>query len=80
MSGRPPAILNRRDDSNGEDRFTVHPKADVAAFFLSIPKPSHSKRALNTNWIATDDVLKELEIHPGDELLSLRIAAWSRSQ
>lgn len=47
-----------------------HPKADVAAMYVSLPKETEIQ-LLTTNLLATDEILQEFEIHPGDELLCL---------
>ena len=55
--------------------YTAHPTADVAVIDVAIPSDSTlaeiGSNITNVNWLATDDFLKSIGIHPGDELMCL---------
>ena len=52
--------------------WTRHPEADVAAIFVSLPKDIvDSQRWLDAGLLAGDDVFKDRDIQPGDELMCL---------
>ncbi len=52
--------------------YTTHPTADVAAIDIDMPKDTILAQLggniTNVNWLATDDFLTNIAIHPGDEL------------
>jgi hypothetical protein len=59
---------------NGKNTYIVHPTADVAVIDISLPTDSivfQTRRITNINWLATDDFVRDLGLHPGDELLCL---------
>jgi hypothetical protein len=55
--------------------YTAHPTADVAVIDLTLPNDSiiaqRGSNVTNVNWLATDEFLASIDIHPGDELLCL---------
>jgi V8-like Glu-specific endopeptidase len=53
-----------------EALWTEHPHADVAVMYVALPKDIDIA-LLPTNLLATDDILKKFEIHPGDRLSCL---------
>ncbi|MGC2476180.1 MAG: trypsin-like peptidase domain-containing protein [Candidatus Sulfotelmatobacter sp.] len=60
--------------SNGKNIYTVHPTADVAAIDIGLPKDSivaQLESMTNINWLATDEFVNDINLHPGDELLCL---------
>jgi hypothetical protein len=57
-------------DKNGDALYVKHQTADVAAMYLRIPT-ALAIPLLGTNLIASDKTIRDLEIHPGDELLCL---------
>ena len=56
--------------SKKEELWQRHPKMDVAAMFIRLPK-NVVTTLLTTDFLIDDSKLKEYEIHPGLELLSL---------
>ena len=68
-----PFLLKIRD--RGRKLYTEHASADVAAIDVDLPSESIMAQLegniATPNWFATDDFLKDIAIHPGDELLSL---------
>src|SRR5258708_3076054 len=60
---------------NGKPLYTEHPTEDVAAIDVVLPKESITfemgANIANPNWFASDAFLRDIEIHPGDELLTL---------
>lgn len=56
-------------------RWVRHPEVDVALMNVDLPdfvsKQAEEIPFLSTNMLADDELMAELEIHPGDELLSL---------
>ncbi|RJQ62264.1 MAG: serine protease [Stygiobacter sp.] len=55
---------------NGHPLWTKHPEVDVAAMYVGIPDDIVFD-LLPTNFLATDTILQEFQIHPGDELFCL---------
>lgn len=55
---------------NGKPIWIRHPKVDVAAMRIGIPRDADI-HIVTTNLFATDNTIKEFEIHPGDELFIL---------
>ena len=53
-----------------EPLWTQHPHADVAVMYVALPKDVDIQ-LLPTDLLATDDILKQFEIHPGDRLSCL---------
>jgi hypothetical protein len=60
---------------NGVALYTVHPSEDVAAIDVALPNDSiivqMGGSITNILWLANDAFLKQIEIHPGDELFCL---------
>jgi hypothetical protein len=58
---------------NGSPLWTHHPdpSVDVAAMYVRLPQTAYMPLLLPTYFLATDTVLSEFEIHPGDELICL---------
>lgn len=54
----------------GKPLWVRHPKGDVAAMRLGLPQDIDI-HMITTDLFATDDMLNEFEIHPGDELFVL---------
>lgn len=50
--------------------YKKHPSADVAVMYLRMPV-EYEFRLLTVQFLATDERLRQLELHPGDELLCL---------
>jgi hypothetical protein len=50
--------------------WTQHPQADVAVMYIALPNDIDIQ-LLPTDLLATDDILKQFEIHPGDRLSCL---------
>jgi hypothetical protein len=63
----PVTIPIRRDT---EKLWTQHPHADVAVMYVALPKDTDIQ-LLPTDLLATDEILKQFEIHPGDRLSCL---------
>ena len=63
----PFSIPIRHED---KELWTKHPKVDVAAMRIAIPEEVKTT-LLPTTLLANDDILSQLEIRPGDELLVL---------
>lgn len=61
--------------SEGKNIYVVHPTADVAVIDIVLPTDSIINQIANSltniNWLATDDFLSDISIHPGDDLLCL---------
>lgn len=55
---------------NGKPLWIKHPEVDVAAMNVPLPKELRIT-LLPTFFLATDSLISEFEIHPGDELLCL---------
>jgi S1-C subfamily serine protease len=55
---------------NGRPTWVRHSEADVAAMYVSLPEGALTQ-FLPAELFATDKVLTELEIHPGDEVFAL---------
>jgi len=68
-----PFRLKIRDKE--KDLFTTHLTADVAVIDVALPNDAiivqRGSLITNVNWLATDEFLTGLDIHPGDELLCL---------
>lgn len=56
--------------NNGIPLWVRHPQVDVAAMRTALPQDADIQ-IFSTDLLATDKMLEELEIHPGDELLVL---------
>ena len=63
-----PTQIHIRD--HGKNLYVKHPNADVAAMYVSLPNELDIPLP-SLSYLATDDQLQALEIHPGDELLCL---------
>jgi S1-C subfamily serine protease len=63
-----PFNINIRE--NGKRLWVRHPRVDVAAMRIRVPIDADIQM-VTTNLLATDKMLEEFEIHPGDELLVL---------
>jgi S1-C subfamily serine protease len=57
-------------DHSGTDLFLKHETADVSVMYVRLPKEVEVP-LIGTNLIVDDKTIKDLEIHPGDELLCL---------
>jgi hypothetical protein len=61
--------------ANGKALYTEHPTADVAAIDLSPPANTiiyqMGSMITTPNWLASDQFLEDIGMHPGDELLTL---------
>ena len=68
-----PQSLPIRD--NGKPLYTEHPTEDVAAIDITIAETMIifplASGLPTANWIASDQFLEDIAIHPGDELLTL---------
>ncbi len=65
-----PYTIKIRD--NGEPKYKVHPKADVAVMYLSIPKwAAYPNGLLPYTLLLTEAEVQEIELIPGEELLTL---------
>ena len=69
-----PIAVKIRD--GGKQLFTAHPTEDVAAIDVNLPVESTvvklgGTQITNVNWLATDDFLQNISLHPGDELSCL---------
>lgn len=60
-------IAIRKD---GAPIWTEHPTADVAVMYVALPTDIYI-RLISTDLFATDDILKEFEVRPGDQLYAL---------
>jgi hypothetical protein len=56
--------------SRGAPLWTQPPGADVAVMYAPLPEDAHVV-LLSTDLLATDRMMMQYEVHPGDELLSL---------
>jgi hypothetical protein len=56
--------------SKGAPLWTRHPGADVAVMYAPLPNEAHVV-ILSKDLLATDQMMTQYEVHPGDELLSL---------
>ena len=54
----------------GASLFVRHPTADVAVVRVTLPK-NNAHAMVNWPALATDDVFAKLDIHPGDEMLTI---------
>jgi hypothetical protein len=54
----------------GKPLWTKHPEADVAVMYVTLPREADLP-VLPTQLLATDDILNELQVHPGDSLSCL---------
>src|SRR5208282_1798173 len=56
----------------GKNLYTPHPTADVSAIDVVLPNDSIivqlKTEITNVDWLATDEFLKNIQIHPGDEI------------
>jgi len=66
--GRLPTLIQIR--SSGAPLWRKHPDVDVAAMAVRLPEGADIV-LVSTALLATDDVLRRLEVHPGDEMLVL---------
>jgi hypothetical protein len=68
-----PFPISIRD--KGKNLYTGNLDADVAVIDVALPKDSIvvqlGPEITNINWLATDEFLKDIKIHPGDELSCL---------
>lgn len=55
---------------NGQPLWIKHPEVDIAAMYVSLPNELNIT-LLPTSFLATDSIIEEFSIHPGDELLCL---------
>jgi S1-C subfamily serine protease len=55
---------------NGKPLWTKHPQADVAVMYIALPEEAHIP-LLPSSVLASDEMLDENHIHPGDSLLCL---------
>lgn len=68
-----PFSLRIRD--KGAALYTTHPTEDVAAIDVTLPNDTiivqRAEDVTNVDWLATDEFLESLNVHPGDELICL---------
>jgi hypothetical protein len=50
--------------------WTTHPAADVAVMYVNLPNNADVS-LISTNLLATDDIMRKFELHPGDRLTCL---------
>ncbi len=55
---------------NGRPVWTDHPEADVAVMYIDLPIDA-DVTPLSTDFLATDEMLKQYNVHPGDRLSCL---------
>ena len=53
--------------NNGKNLYVTHPTEDICAINIPLPKKAVVSN-LHYNYLATDSILKSVNIHPGDEL------------
>lgn len=84
MNGDEAALLLRKQDKDvyqkvlfkiqirekGRPRWVKHPDADIAVMYVRLPDDIDIA-LLSTSFLATDEILTQFEIHPGDNLLCL---------
>lgn len=84
MNGDEAALLLRKRDKDvyqkglfkiqirekGRPRWVKHPHADIAVMYVRLPDEM-DLALLATSYLATDEILTQFEIHPGDNLLCL---------
>jgi hypothetical protein len=85
MSGDTATLMFRKKDASGnfiaepttiqirhegQNSYVQNPDADVAAMFINTPADSVTE-ALSLTQLATDEILDNLALHPGDELFCL---------
>lgn len=63
-----PHFVKIRDQ--GANRWVKHPGADVAALYVALPEGA-VPQLLPIDFFATDRMLEQFEVHPGDEVLAL---------
>ena len=63
-----PTLIKVRQ--NGKPLWVRHPQADVAAMRIALPQEA-DLQVFSTDLLATDAMLEQIEVHPGDELLVL---------
>jgi hypothetical protein len=68
-----PFQLKVRD--NNKNLYSTHPTADIAAIDVALPNDTivvqRGADVISSDWLATDEFLESIAIHPGDELLCL---------
>ena len=64
------ALYPIRIREGGKPLWTRHPYADVAVMYVPVP-PEADFGGLSASFLATDEILTELQIHPGDSLSCL---------
>lgn len=52
----------------GRPLWTQHPRADVAVMHVNLPPSLMPAQGVSSEKLASDETLRQLEIHPGDEL------------
>lgn len=62
--------FNIKVRNSGKPLWTKHPDSDVAAMYIALPTEVKFT-LLPSFFLATDSLIREYEIHPGDELLCL---------
>ena len=55
---------------NGAPLWKEHPSADVAAFYIRLPK-NHAMEVVPMDLLATDEAFEQYQFHPGDEVSGL---------
>ena len=53
------------------DLWTRHKEADVSVMYLSLPPGVDLPKIIPITWLADDNVFKDVQLHPGDELSCL---------
>lgn len=56
--------------NKGKQLWIRHPEVDVAAMRVALPKES-DVQLITTSLLGTDDILKQFQVHPGDQLFVL---------
>jgi hypothetical protein len=56
--------------SNGRPKYIKHDTADVAVMYVNLPK-GYRISILTPEFLVTDQIIKEIDLHPGDEALCL---------
>jgi hypothetical protein len=55
----------------GKDLWVKHKSEDVAVMYVALPNDAAIPDLISTNWLADDDVFRDVGLHPGDQLMCL---------
>lgn len=66
-----PFPLNLQIRRNGKNLYVQNPDADVAAMYIPLPREWMKGNLIPTSLLVSDAELKNIELHPGDQLLCL---------